>query len=68
MSMPLADLEQYLAVAAYIVVRHGDAYAPTLLRLEKEVESERQRLGHREHAQRILSDLMRKGIKGASAV
>jgi len=67
MNLSLADLEHYLAVAAYIVVRHGDAYVPTLERLEREVEAERSRTGHRERAQRLLADLMRKGVKGAAA-
>lgn len=57
-SEPLAMLEQCLAVAAYIVVRHGDAYAPTFARLEKEVESCRNRNGNRDRAGIVLAAYM----------
>lgn len=51
------DLETALAVAAYIVLRHGDAYLPVLDRLEREVEEQRRRSSHRDRAQRILKSL-----------
>lgn len=54
----LAELERCLAVAAYLVVRHGDAYALTFERLECELEQMRQRLGNRERAQRVLARLI----------
>lgn len=53
----IADLEKALAVVAYIVLRHGDAYAPLLDRLEREVEEARRRTSHRDRAQRILRSL-----------
>lgn len=34
-------LEKMLAVAAYIVARHGTKYAPIMYRLEREVEAAR---------------------------
>lgn len=37
----LKDLERALAMAAYIVLRHGHEYAPILDRLEREVERAR---------------------------
>jgi len=46
-----------------MVVRHGPAYVPVLDRLERELQEEQQRTGHRDRAQRILTDLMRKGVK-----
>lgn len=52
---PVADIEHALAVVAYIVLRHGEAYAPLLDRLEAEVEEARRRTSHRERAQRILA-------------
>lgn len=67
MTLSLADLEHYLAISAYLMVRHGDAYLPTFERLEREVEAARSQTGNRERAQRVLADLMRKGVKGVSA-
>lgn len=57
----IAKLERCLAVAAYLVVRHGDAYASTFERLEREVEQ--RRLGNRERAQRILAALPQNGVR-----
>lgn len=51
------ELECCLAVAAYLVIRHGDAYIPTFERLEYEVEQMRRKLGNRERAQRVLATL-----------
>lgn len=65
--MPLADLERFLGIAAYIVVRHGDAFAPVFERLEREVDQERARQGKRDRAQGVLSQLMRKGVSHAPA-
>jgi hypothetical protein len=53
----LPELEGALAVVAYIVVRHGDVYAPLLDRLEHEVEEAKRRGSHRDRAQRILDSL-----------
>lgn len=64
----LADLEDALAIAAYVVVRHGDAYVPLLDRLEQEVEAERRKCSDRDRAQRILANAMKKGIRVAQAV
>lgn len=66
--MSLAEMEKFLAVAAYLVVRHGEAYTPTFERLEKEVEAARHRVDQRTRAQRVLSDLMRREVTVASAV
>lgn len=67
MSIPLAELEQCLAVAAYIVVRHGDAYVPTFERLEREVAEARTKVSTRSRAQQVLADLMKKGVANAAA-
>lgn len=56
---PLPSLEQALKVAAYLVVRHGDAYVPLLDRLEREWELEQQRGSSRSRAQQILNKLTR---------
>lgn len=37
----VARLERALVLAAYVVLRHGDVYAPYLDRLEKELEAAR---------------------------
>lgn len=66
MTACLADLEQCLAVAAYIVVRHGDAYVPTFERLEREVAEARTRSSNRCRAQQVVAELMKKGITSAS--
>lgn len=57
-TISLAALEQCLAVAAYIVVRYGDAYASTFARLEREVESCRVRNGNRDRAGVVLAAYM----------
>jgi hypothetical protein len=49
----LERLERALCVVALIVVEHGDAFAPILERLEREVEAAR-RDSARERARRIL--------------
>jgi len=63
----LAELEHMLAVAAYIVVRHGEAYVPVLDRLEREVEQERHKVSNRERAQRILANAMKRGVTNVPA-
>lgn len=68
MTSSLPDLEQLLAVAAYLVVRHGDAYAPTFERMEREVETERLRTGNRDRARAVLATMMKRGIKDVAAV
>jgi hypothetical protein len=52
-------IERALAVVAYIVVRHGDAYVPLLDRLEQEWEREQQRGATKTRAQAILAKLTR---------
>lgn len=56
-----AEIEQALALTAYIVLRHGDAYAPLLDRLEREMEEVRRRASHQDRAQRILKSLSMEG-------
>lgn len=51
----LERLERALTMAAYIVLRHGNKYAPILGRLEKEVENAR-RNDPATRARRILAD------------
>ena len=63
----LVELERALHVVAYIVVRHGDAYAPLLDRLEAEIEAERRKGNHRDRARRILADLMEPVVIDAPA-
>lgn len=50
----LQSLEKKLAVLAYIVLRHGEAYVPLLDRLEEEIEEVRKRGSYRDRAQQIL--------------
>lgn len=59
----IAKLERCLAVAAYLVVWHGDAYASTFERLEREVEQTRRRLGNRKRAQLLLAALPQNGVR-----
>lgn len=68
MTVSLAELEHALAVAAYIVVRHGDAYVPTFERLEREVAEAQTKSSNRSRAQQVLADLMKKGVTNAAAV
>lgn len=63
----LAEIERALRVAAYLVVRHGDVYAPLLDRLESELEAERHRVSPRDRAARILADLTRE-VRNAPAL
>jgi len=53
-------IEEALAVAALLVVRHGDAHMPVLERLQREYEEEQMRQSGRDRAQQILDGLMRK--------
>jgi hypothetical protein len=66
-AVSLAELERCLGIAAYIVVRHGEAYAPTFERLEREVELERSKLDKRGRAQAVLTTMMRREVKDAPA-
>lgn len=63
---PGPELERALAIVAYVVVRHGDAYGPLLDRVEQELNEVRRKAAHRDRAQRILSTMMREA-KGVSA-
>ena len=49
----IEELERALALAAYIVLRHGPIYAPYIDRLEKELERARKN-DPTERAKRIL--------------
>jgi hypothetical protein len=55
--LPLAELEHLLAVAAYVVLRHGDAYTPLMDRLDAEVAQARKKATDRDRAERILKSL-----------
>ena len=63
----IADLEQALAVCAYVVLRHGDAYAPLIDRLEGELEEAKKAETTRHRAERILNSLP-VGVQRALAV
>lgn len=56
-SVSCLDLEQALAIAAYVVLRHGGVYAPLFDRLEKEIEAVRRRQSHLERARRTLRSM-----------
>jgi hypothetical protein len=47
-------LEKALLLAAYVVLRYGEAYAPLLERLEHEVVERRRRVAPADRARRIL--------------
>ena len=49
----IEELERALALAAYIVLRHGPIYAPYIDRLERELENARKN-DPTERAKRIL--------------
>lgn len=58
MSTPVVqELEQALAMVAYIVLRHGDAYSPLLDRLEREVNEAKRASSYRARAHAILAAL-----------
>jgi hypothetical protein len=59
-------IERALTLAAYIVLRHGDAYAPIMDRLERELVDERLRASTRDRAARILA--MVKEVKSVPAL
>lgn len=51
----LADLDEALTLAAFIVLRHGDAYAPIMERLEREIEEAKRQAPSSDRARRILA-------------
>lgn len=53
----LAELEEALTGLAYIVLRHGEVYAPLMERLEREVEEAKRRAPSAVRARRILDRL-----------
>ncbi|WP_421925279.1 hypothetical protein [Neoaquamicrobium sediminum] len=53
-SYTVAELEKKLAAMAYIVVRHGEVYAPQMERLEQEIEERRKKGSVRDRAREIL--------------
>jgi hypothetical protein len=57
-------LERALALAAYIVLRHGPIYAPYIDRLERELETAR-RNDPSERAKRILETYTGEGGRNA---
>lgn len=54
-------LERAVQLIAYIVVEHGDAYAPLLDRLEAELENARRPSAAQERARAILARQTRSG-------
>lgn len=62
-----SELERALAVAAYLVVRHGDAYVPVLERLEREMEAAQRKSDTRSRAAAILARLT-KEVQNAQVV
>jgi hypothetical protein len=58
------QLERALALAAYIVLRHGPVYTPYIDRLEKELEAAR-RNDPTERAKRILQTYTVEGDRKA---
>lgn len=63
----LQYLEQRLAVMAYIVLRHGDVYAPLMERIEEEIEEVRKKGSVRDRAQQILKgSLQAVGVQHAA--
>ena len=53
----LDEIERALAVAAYIVLRHGEAYAPTMERLKAERDTLLERGSAEDRARKILAEL-----------
>jgi hypothetical protein len=48
-------LERALAIAAYVVARHGDVYAPIFERLERELEEVRRRRAAADRARAMVA-------------
>lgn len=65
--MDLARLERARAVMAYIVLRHGETYAPLLDRLDREYEAAR-RDDPAQRARRILESYTDAGGRNAILV
>lgn len=55
----ITHTERAYMVAAYVVMRHGEAYVPLLDRLEREVERERAGSTNRQRAAEILRSFTR---------
>lgn len=53
----LAEIERALAIAAYVVLRHGPAYAPTMERLKAERDALKRHGSAEDRARRILEEL-----------
>lgn len=53
----LAEIDEALTLAAFIVLRHGEAYAPIMERLEREIDEARRRAPSTDRARRILAAL-----------
>ena len=51
-----ADLERYVAAAAYVTARYGEVYAPLFDRLERELAAARRRADPVARARRYLQD------------
>jgi hypothetical protein len=60
----IEQVERALALAAYIVLRHGPVYAPYIDRLERELEAAR-RTDPTVRAKRILEAYTVKGARNA---
>lgn len=63
----LQYLEHRLAVMAYIVLRHGDVYAPLMEWIEQEIDTIRAKRSVRDRAQQILKNSM-VAVEGRHAV
>jgi hypothetical protein len=60
----IEEVERALALAAYIVLRHGPVYAPYIDRLERELEAAR-RNDPTQRAKRILQIYTVEGARNA---
>lgn len=53
----LEDLERWLELAAYVVMRHGDVYLPIFERFERELSAARAKTDARSRASSVLQRL-----------
>lgn len=54
-ALPLRRIEEIVAQMAWLVLRHGDVYAPLLERLEHELQAARTREPPADRARRLLA-------------
>lgn len=62
-----ADMERYLALAAYLVIRHGEQYTPVFERMEREVADLKNGQTSVDRARAVLFDLTRREVTHATA-